>query len=352
MPAAELQVDEVLLPLLRVSDEAELQQLLMLLVSEHAAPVIKEIIRHKLRRPRGAASDERNHHDAEDIYNDAVVQLLARLREFRANPRDKAIGNLRSYVAVVAYHSCYRHLRRLYPRRHILKSRLRYLLTHQAGFALWEGADKELICGFALWREAGTAADKEKLRQLSDEPQVIIESGLLKTAEPQAKPAEVLAAVFAYASGPMKLDELVKIVGHLWGIKDQTSHSQMDEESLAELTDEREDFTVELDRQEYLRKLWAEIVALPPRQRAALLLNLRDGEGRGCIELFQLAGIVNIRGMAAALEVPLEQFAELWNELPLDDLTIAGRLQLTRQQVINLRKAARARLSRRMKIFR
>jgi hypothetical protein len=38
----------------------------------------------------------------------------------------------------------------------------------------------------------------------------------------------------------------------------------------------------------------------------------------------------------------------LWKELPLDDLTIAGRLGATRQQVINLRKSARARLVRRL----
>jgi hypothetical protein len=39
---------------------------------------------------------------------------------------------------------------------------------------------------------------------------------------------------------------------------------------------------------------------------------------------------------------------ELWDELPLDDLKIAARLGMTRQQVINLRKSARARLARRM----
>jgi hypothetical protein len=37
----------------------------------------------------------------------------------------------------------------------------------------------------------------------------------------------------------------------------------------------------------------------------------------------------------------------LWDQLPLDDLSIAARLGVTRQQVINLRKAARARLARR-----
>jgi hypothetical protein len=38
----------------------------------------------------------------------------------------------------------------------------------------------------------------------------------------------------------------------------------------------------------------------------------------------------------------------MWESLPLDDTAIADRLNLTRQQVINLRKAARMRLARRM----
>ncbi len=42
-----------------------------------------------------------------------------------------------------------------------------------------------------------------------------------------------------------------------------------------------------------------------------------------------------------------ERLARLWNDLPLDDITLAGHLGLTRQQVINLRSDARRRLARR-----
>jgi len=44
----------------------------------------------------------------------------------------------------------------------------------------------------------------------------------------------------------------------------------------------------------------------------------------------------------------IEALAELWNSLPLDDHAIAARLGITRQQVINLRRAARERLARRL----
>jgi hypothetical protein len=96
--------------------------------------------------------------------------------------------------------------------------------------------------------------------------------------------------------------------------------------------------------------LWAEICELPPRQRAALLLNLRDAH-EDVISLLLLTGAATLRQIAGAMGTPVEQFAELWRQLPLDDLAIAARLGVTRQQVINLRKAARERLGRRMKAF-
>jgi len=81
-----------------------------------------------------------------------------------------------------------------------------------------------------------------------------------------------------------------------------------------------------------------------------LLLNLRD-INEGVAMLFPLIGVATIRQIAEALATPAEEFSVLWNELPLDDAAIALRLGTTRQGVINLRKAARARLSRRMRLL-
>jgi len=50
--------------------------------------------------------------------------------------------------------------------------------------------------------------------------------------------------------------------------------------------------------------------------------------------------------LAKMLEFTLEEFAVIWNQLPIDDLSLAARLGVTRQQVINLRLAARRRLAR------
>jgi RNA polymerase sigma factor (sigma-70 family) len=352
MAEVQLQVDEVLIPLLRVSDELESQRLMMQLITEHASPVIKDIIKYKLRRARDRTENyARDNQDAEDIHSDVVVQLLARLAEFKANPSQKSINHLRSYVAVIAYHSCYRYLRQVYPQRHILKNRLRYLLTHQAGFSIWEGEHKELICGFTAWRASKARASAERVTLLGNDPRILEQETLLASGAQSAKPADTIAAVFTYLEGPVDLDELVKIVAQLWGVKDQDPVSETDADGDRHVRSEQVDPGTEVDKRDYLQKLWQEVCALPVRQRAALLLNLKGAEGRGCIELFQFAGVATIEQIAGSLDMPLEQFAALWNELPLDDLRIAERLGLTRQQVINLRKSARARLARRMKYF-
>ena len=101
----------------------------------------------------------------------------------------------------------------------------------------------------------------------------------------------------------------------------------------------------------FLQRLWEVLDQRPRNQRAALLLNLKESSGFGCITLFPATGVATVRQLAAAVEMTAESFAELWNKLPLEDATIAALLGLTRQQVINARKSGRERLTRRLKGF-
>jgi RNA polymerase sigma factor (sigma-70 family) len=102
------------------------------------------------------------------------------------------------------------------------------------------------------------------------------------------------------------------------------------------------------ERQEHMARLWSEIAILRPLQRAALLLNLRDHLGKNALLLFLLLAIADFDALAEAVGMGADELTQIWNDLPLDDLTIAARLGVTRQQVINLRKSARERLSRRL----
>ena len=57
-----------------------------------------------------------------------------------------------------------------------------------------------------------------------------------------------------------------------------------------------------IEKKMFLQRLWEELTQLPVNQRAALLLNLKDASGFGCITLFPAIGIATIRQLAAALE--------------------------------------------------
>lgn len=122
-----------------------------------------------------------------------------------------------------------------------------------------------------------------------------------------------------------------------------------DDGGVQELADVQPDAAVAFERRTYLHRLWQEITALPPRQAAALLLNLRDAKGANAVSLLPLTGVASLRDVARILGMPAEELAALWSRLPLDDATIAVTLGLSRQQVINLRKSARQRLARRMR---
>ncbi|MGH9832338.1 MAG: hypothetical protein ACREBD_06765 [Blastocatellia bacterium] len=347
------QPDALLLPYLHAAYEADSERLLAALVSEYVEPVIRQVIRAKLRvrfDHRGRAS---HNPDAEDLYSETLVQLLARLKECKASPDDKAIGNLRSYVAVLSYHTCYEYLRLKYPQRHNLKNRLRYLLTHQPGLALWENESGDLLSGFATWREQIKAQTRnDRLRQLLDDPRAALQSEAPRGGFQRASLADLAAAAFNYANHPIELDDLVGIVAGLWGIKDRAEQAALREEGadpFARLAEPRADAAAEVDHRLFLKWLWEEICQLPVRQRMALLLNLRDEQGGGVAALLPVTGIATLRQIAAAMEMAGEEFARLWPRLPLDDANIAGLLGVTRQQVINLRKCARERLARRMK---
>src|SRR5262249_22002059 len=145
-----IQNDPILLPVLQAENEAEFERLITKLISSHAEPIIREIIKYKLRTYGGRSSADAI--DAEDVYGETLVQILEELRSVRSN-HERSICNFRSYVATVTYHCCYEYLREKRPQRSRLKDRIRYLLSHHKSFALWSGEKDDWICGFALWKD-------------------------------------------------------------------------------------------------------------------------------------------------------------------------------------------------------
>lgn len=340
-----IKIDTLLEPLLVETRDDRVDELLSQLITIHAEPVIKGVIRFKLRL---SSARETQRAEADDLQQEVVMQLVAQLQRFRKLPDGHPISDVRGMAAVIAHRTCARWMRRQFPERHALKNRLHYLLTRQRGFALWQNEGGKLLAGFAVWQQQKTAGAS---RNLSDVENLPAHIRALRSDKPQEL-AEALASIFNYVDGPVEFDELVTAVAAIQGISDQPVESLVDDEdATAEPAATDPDPAWRIEKRIFLQRLWEELQQLPLNQRAALLLNLKDASGFGCITLFPATGIATMRQLAAALEVSPERLAELWNELPIEDARIAELLGLTRQQVINARKSGRERLARRLKGF-
>jgi hypothetical protein len=186
----------------------------------------------------------------------------------------------------------------------------------------------EVVAGLAAWR--GQPARPSRTPE----------------AQRRANMEQTLVALFLEYGAPLPLETVVDAIAHAWGIveSEEVPAEQIAHEGTTPIAD--------LEAREELQQVWQEIRALPPNQRVALLLNLRDRSSVAMIESFVFLGIASIDELAALMEMTAEELSVLWNSLPLDDNAIASRLGLTRQQVINLRRAARERLGRRVKDWR
>lgn len=349
MKKSPVQIDTLLEPLLLEASDKEADELLLQLITIHAEPVIKGVIRYKLRLNSYQATHRA---EADDIYQDVIVQLLAQLQQFRKLPRGHPISDVRGMAAVIAHRTCSRWLRRQFPARHAFKNRLQYLLTRQRGFALWQDEVGKLVAGFAVWQGRKGAVTLAQFGAQSDGEGLSARIPILKRGKQQELGA-ALATIFNHLGSPVEFDELVSALAELLGITDQPIESLAVDEDGATFVpaDGNPDPEWQIEKRMFLERLWEELQLLPLNQRAALLLNLKDASGSGCITLFPATGIATLRQLADVLKISVETFAQLWNDLPVEDARIAELLGLTRQQVINARKSGRERLARRLKGF-
>src|SRR5215217_4745649 len=336
-----VKIDSLLEPLLGETSDEQANELLTQLITVHAEPVINGVIGFKLRLN---SYRETQRVEAEDIHQEVVLQLVAQLQRFRKFPEANPIGDVRGMAAVIAHRTCARWMRRQFPERHAFKNRLHYLLTRQRGFALWQDGDGKQVAGFATWQE-------------QKKPRLVLEIERLPThlrTPKSAKSPELadsIAAIFNHVGSPVEFDELVSVLAAIRGISDQPVEEFAQENGAVEPAAVGPDQAWRIEKRMFLQRLWEELQQLPLNQRAALLLNLKDPSGFGCITLFPATGIATVRQLAGALEITAENLAELWNDLPIEDARIAELLGLTRQQVINARKSGRERLARRLKGF-
>jgi len=334
-------MDPLLLPFLGAEGKAEEQ--LSTLIFETADPVLRGVLRQKLHVSLEASDGSLQNQDALDLAQSIRALLLSELGKLKANPGERVIADFRQYVAVKAYSACADYFRLKHPHRWRLKNALRYQLKLDSRFTIGEDAQGKWVCGFTHWM----AEPSQRSVRRADTRTFFPEG----TALVQQLPLnELLEKILERAGGPLALDQLVGIVADIKGIKDHPDESyDQDQALVARLFNSVPGMDAVLEQHLYLSMLWEEVCSLPALQRSALLLNLRDANSDSVIAFVPYLGIASKNEIAELVGVPEDQFAELWNDLPLEDSAIAQLLGITRQQVINLRKTARERLARRMR---
>lgn len=311
-------LDPLLVPLIEAGSEAEREAIIERLVATVAVPVVETVLRRQ-----SAAQWTLQREDLDDLRNSVALRLVQKLRTL-ATDRQIVIERFREYVAVLTDHAVHDALRQRFPERNRLKHRIRAIFASDDRLATWP-AGPSTLCGLCEWK--GRA-----------------DSAALPTAPiPFDRPADALVAMFHRTGQPAKLDEVVTLFASLWNVREMVVDTE-----LPDVADSAPTQLATLESRRFVEHVWREIQALRPLQRAALLLNLRDTDGGNAAALFILLGVAEFAEIAAAMGMEVERLAEIWGRLPLDDLTIAGMMGFQRQQVINLRRAARERLSRRL----
>ena len=336
--------DSILTPFLAANSESISDELLRAIIDEHADPIIKKILRSRLRVSLNGRGTQQNQ-DALEIAGDLRASIISTLRALRQNPNQTAIASFSDFVAIKTYSACADYFREKHPQRWRLKALLRRRLRQNPRFALWQAEDKRWYASFSRGQETGSEAEEPGA------PESVTHPTDGKLSDAQIKSDEFLIVLFERSGRPIVFDEVVRIAAETWHIHDQPNESieTGGSERADQFTSSEPRVDLALEQRLFFEQVWLEVCQLPVLQRAALLLNLRDSRDGGVISFLPFLGVATKEELARLLEMPYADFQRVWNDLPLDDLRIAQMFGITRQQVINLRKTARERLARRMR---
>ncbi len=315
--------------------EADYAHFLDLLIEKHAIPVIEKCLRAKFQESanKGFYLAEE---DFEDLLNESCLKVLEKLSALRKLPNATPIRDFENYAAVVAYNCFNEFLQNGAPHWKSLKNKIRYAVGKNGDFEIWRDKD-ERFCGLVK--------NGRKVRKISIED-------LINRVEEEfadfrnAALTDLLFEILEKENSAVQLNELVSIVAKLRAIEDlpNVSLESFGEHILAEKHTGQNDFEMRFD----LAQIWQEIRQLPTNQRVALLFNLRDEMGREMLFMFFNTKIASLKEISEAMNLSLEECAEILPFLPLEDKLIAEKMDLSVKRVGDLRQIARRSLKRRL----
>ncbi|MCC6446441.1 MAG: hypothetical protein IT210_23690 [Armatimonadetes bacterium] len=294
--------------------------------------------------------------DIEDLEENCLAAALKAVSDLKRRPSTASVENAESYLVRVIANECNRSLRARHPARHRLKNELMDIFTgrrHIRGLALWEGQSGERLCGYTAWQ--GRPRTPTPLYHLWQSDPTAFRKRVLGRSQPQEMElGGLLGLLFDTLKTPVEVEEIVGMIAEIKNIR-ETAFVSLDALAgddrtpgspglLADCMPLPEDIALNrLEAERFLKWLWQEIVALPVSQRKALLFHLETEE------VMTLSSVAGWKEIAHALEIPADAMTSLLKSLPLPDSETAALLGVSRQGVINLRKSACSRLSRREK---
>lgn len=336
-------IDDLLEAYVCSTDDRSASLLLVRIVEEHVEPIARSVVGQKLQTSIRAADDRALNQDALELVSQIKTAVVGRLTMAERSAHACSIESLAAYVRAVAINAVNNYVRQKYPRRISLKNQIRYILNHDDRFSLWQAEDGRYMCASREIDSPEGSADDLDLRARAD--QILNSAGITAST---ASVVEIVTSILTQIDRPIVLDELVSTIYDLKAIRETTSVAADDVWDHAALR-HYDKVAEKVENASFLKSLWDEIKQLPLRHRTALLLNLRGADGEGLIILLPVAHVASITEIAEMLGFSAVEFAGIWNELPWDDNRIAQHLGIERQQVINLRQSARARLKRCLK---
>lgn len=339
-------MDNVLVPYLTASDEQERQQHLDELITIRAAPLIRQVLRRRLGFYVSAQGANENNEDAEDLYQEAMMRVVQMLKQLQSSSAIE-IKNFDLYVSRIAANVCTDFLRAKSPARTRLKEGLRHLLKRHKDLVSWEG-DSEILCGFAPWRNTGKSA-------FSDQPLRDIETKLgsfqsVHFADENVREApvsQIVAELFHWIGGPVEIDVLVGMVGHLLDVKDEQLESLEDPSAArweAYFVSSTPSGESHVEANELLARLWRAVTRLPAEQRDAFALSFEDEAGQDLFTVLRTAEIVNWDELAQGMGRSVQEVARLRLRMPMDGASVAEELGASRENVYKWRFRALRRL--------
>ena len=332
---SEFSADELMRLYLSAPFEENYARFLDLLIENHALPVIGKSLRAKFHESANKGFFV-SAADFEDLCSESCLRIVEKLAAMRNESDAQKIRDFNAYAAVVAFNTWNEFLSDGAPNRKSLKNKIRYALDHGKEFDVWR-EKSGIYCGLFV--------HKRLIKQVSTEDLTVRVREEFIDYRNAALP-DLIFGILEKANSPLKINEMTTIVARLWAVEDlgNVSLDGFQENGFSAKKNRRNDFEMRFE----LAQIWDEIRELPVNQRIALLYNLRDEAGREMLLMFFNAKIASLRKIGEAMNLSPQECAKILPLLPLNDQTIAEKMNLTARQVANLRKVARENLRRRL----